>query len=251
VTTFVWAHGLTSSMESEDESGHFGWLAPGALPGVDLIRYDARGHGTSPGTLDSEHYRWDRLAEDMLIEADAAGAEQFVAGGASMGCATTLFAALAAPERVTALVMVIPPTAWETRAGQADLYKGGADFVERKGVDEFIDRMRLQPPAPLFAAEPPETREVSLRSIASMDPSSLPSVLRGAAESDLPQPQELARITVPALILAWDRDPGHPLSTARELDRVLPDSELHIATSVDDLPSWTGLVREFLVRQAP
>jgi pimeloyl-ACP methyl ester carboxylesterase len=146
---------------------------------------------------------------------------------------------------------VIPPTAWATRAGQAELYRGGADFVERKGVDEFIDRMRLQPPAPLFAAEPPEGLEVSLRSIASMDPSSLPSVLRGAADSDLPRPQELSRITAPALILAWDRDPGHPLSTAQQLRQALPNSDLHIAGSIDDLPSWTGLVREFLVRQAP
>jgi 3-oxoadipate enol-lactonase len=251
VTTFVWAHGLTSSMESEDESGQFGWLAPGALPSIDVVRYDARGHGTSQGTLDPDHYRWDRLADDMLVEADAAGAERFVAGGASMGCATALFAALAAPDRVCALVLVIPPTAWASRAGQADLYRGGADFVDRKGVEEFIDRMRLQPPAPLFAAEPPETREVSLRSIASMDPSSLPAVLRGAADSDLPKPQDLSGITMPALILAWDRDPGHPLATAEELDRVLPASELHIAASVEDLPSWTGLVREFLVRQAP
>jgi pimeloyl-ACP methyl ester carboxylesterase len=251
MTTFVWAHGLTSSMESEDESGHFGWLAPGALPGVDVVRYDARGHGTSPGSTNDDDYRWDHLADDLLVEADAAGAEQFVAGGASMGCATALYSAVIAPERVTGLVLVIPPTAWETRAAQADLYKGGADFVVRRGVDEFIDRMRLQPPAPLFAAEPPETREAGFRSLASMDPASLPHVLRGAAESDLPEPAQLRDIKVPALILAWDRDPGHPLSTAQELHRLLPSSELHVATSVSDLPSWTGLVAEFLVRQAP
>ncbi len=52
----------------------------------------------------------------MCLEAKGKGAQKFVAGGSSMGCATSIYAALLAPERMKALVLVIPPTAWETRA---------------------------------------------------------------------------------------------------------------------------------------
>jgi hypothetical protein len=42
-------------------------------------------------------------------------------------------------------------------------------------------------------------------------------VLRGAGASDLPPPQVIEKLEMPVLILAWDTDPGHPLSTAEDL----------------------------------
>ena len=110
---FLWAHGLTSSIAAERDGGLFQWE-----DGVELVRYDARGHGRSPAGSSSADYEWPSLAEDFLAVADSVGFDSMVAGGASMGCATVLYAALAAPSRVDALVLAIPPTAWETRAAQ-------------------------------------------------------------------------------------------------------------------------------------
>jgi pimeloyl-ACP methyl ester carboxylesterase len=71
-------------------------------------------------------------------------------------------------------------------------------------------------------------------------------VLRGAAASDLPAPDELATIAQPALVLAWDGDEGHPLSTAERLAALLPRAELHVATHLRDVLGWPTQVAAFL-----
>jgi hypothetical protein len=40
------------------------------------------------------------------------------------------------------------------------------------------------------------------------------------------------------MVPAWTNDPAHPVSTGEELSRLLPDSEFHVADSVDDLHRW-------------
>ena len=240
-TPVVWGHGLTSSRAHEDDLGLFDWSGLAAV--ARLVRYDARGHGESTGTPDSAGYRWDALAGDMLAVADAVGADRFVAGGASMGCATALHATVTAPDRVEGLVLVIPPTAWATRRAQASLYEGGAMVVETEGLATLLDLLDARPQPALFAEELPEVAAVTRRHAERLDPALLPSVLRGAAASDLPEPDELAAIRAPALILAWDGDAGHPVSTATRLAEVLPRAALHVASTVAELRRWPELVR--------
>ena len=94
---FLWGHGLTSSMASEDSTGVFGWRD--ALgDGWRVVRYDARGHGASSATSDEADYAWPNLALDSLALLDALGLDRVVLGGASMGAATALHAAVLAPE---------------------------------------------------------------------------------------------------------------------------------------------------------
>src|SRR5688572_22689200 len=83
----LWAHGLTSSIAAERDAGVFGWEE---IPGLDVIRYDARSHGRSGTGSTPEEHEWANLAVDYLAVADDQRAESFVAGGASMGCATVL-----------------------------------------------------------------------------------------------------------------------------------------------------------------
>src|SRR5574341_451378 len=94
-TPFIWAHGLMSSIEAEDTLGWFQW---NNFPrNIKLVRYDARGHGKSQPSYNPEDYHWKNLGKDMLAVADAIGVKQFIAGGDSMGCATTIYAALQSP----------------------------------------------------------------------------------------------------------------------------------------------------------
>ncbi len=237
---FLWAHGLTSSIAGERDAGIFHWEE---IPGVDVIRYDARGHGKSPAGATPEDHEWARLAEDFLAVADDQEAQSFVAGGASMGCATVLHAALREPDRVHAMVLAIPPTAWETRAGQAETYLGGVGFLEAKGLDAFIEASRAMPAQPPWAAD---RREIRYQHLATMDPAALALALRGAAQSNLPPRDEVATITAPTMILAWDDDPGHPVSTAESLHELLGGSQLLVARSTDDVTAWPAQVAEFL-----
>jgi pimeloyl-ACP methyl ester carboxylesterase len=74
----------------------------------------------------------------------------------------------------------------------------------------------------------------------------LPSVLRGAAASDLPDPEAVRAVTAPTLLLAWETDPGHPVSTAERLAELLPHAELHVARQLADLGGWTDKLEAFL-----
>lgn len=240
--TVVWGHGLTSSRRAEADSPLAGIVAD-VPEGWRVVRYDARGHGESPKPHDVDAYRWDRLADDMLAVADAAGADRFVAAGASMGCATSLFAALAAPERISGLILVIAPTAWETRADQQDKYETMAAIVETSGLDRLIAAAAMQEPSTFFGEE---GHERSMANMAAMDPEVFPFVMRGAGASDLPDPDDLRRITAPTLLLSWTDDDGHPVPTAERLVELLPTPELEIARSPAEVAQWPVSVQRFL-----
>ena len=240
-TPFVWGHGLTSSMAAEDDMGVFGWSS---LEGVRLVRYDAPSHGRSPLGDTAEAHRWDRLAADMLRVADQAGFDSFVAGGASMGAATALHAAVQEPDRVDGLVLVIPPTAWETRAAQAGVYRMAFQIVEDGGIDALLDLERQMPGQGPLAD--PAIREAAYRNLQDMAARGLMRAFEGAAQSDLPTREDIAELRQPTLILAWTDDPGHPLSTANELLQLLPHADLHVAESPEAVKAdWPAVLQSF------
>ncbi len=236
---FVWAHGLTSSRANENAGGLFDWT-PVTDQGHQVIRYDARGHGQTGGPLDPEAYHWPRLAVDLLELLEELGIERTSAGGASMGCATLLYAVIQAPERFDRLVLVIPPTAWETRAAQAEQYEGSARYVEKAGKAAWLEVASEAPRAAIFADLPP------FPATADIPEDLLPFVLRGAAASDLPAPSDIAAITQPTLVLAWAGDPGHPVSTAERIVELLPDAELQVAANIGHVLGWPAQVATFL-----
>jgi 3-oxoadipate enol-lactonase len=229
----VQLHGLTSSRQRDRlldlDLGR-------GLSGTRLLRYDARGHGRSTGRTVPEDYRWPTLADDLLSLLDTWFPGEPVHGvGPSMGTGTLLHAVVRSPERFAGLTLVIPPTAWSTRAAKADDYRLAAKVVEDEGMAAFVEAGRLAPRPPATVLTPdntlPDVRE-----------SLLPSLLRGAALSDLPPAEQLAGIDVPVTILAWTEDPSHPVSTAEELAGLLPHSRLEVARTPEDLATWPGIL---------
>ena len=160
-----------------------------------------------------------------------------------MGAATSLFAAVRAPERVRALVLVIPPTAWETRAAQGSMYQQSAAVAEEQGLPGLVALAREMPPTTFFGEE---GKARSLTNLAAMDATAYPHVMRGAAGSDLPGPAGIAAIRCPALVLAWSDDPGHPVSTAERLSDLLPQGRLAVAGSPQEVAGWPARIAEFL-----
>ena len=236
---FMWAHGLTSSRSNEDAGGIFD-RTPVTQRGRQVVRYDARGHGQTGGPTDAAAYHWSQLAVDLLVLLDDLDIGCTSAGGASMGCATLLHAALQAPERFDRLVLVIPPTAWDTRAGQAEQYEASARYIETAGKAAWLAVASEAPRAAIFADLPP------FPSTADIPEELLPFVLRGAAASDLPAPGDISMITQPTLVLAWAGDPGHPVSTAERLVELLPDAELRVAAKIGHVLGWPEQVAAFL-----
>ena len=241
--TLVWGHGLTSSRSAEDEGALVDW--PTTRERLDVVRYDARGHGESGFSDDLASYGWADLAADQLAVSDALGIDRYVSGGASMGAATALHAAVSAPDRIAGLVLMIPPTAWETRAAQVDMYETMASIIETRGVEVLIAAGADTPPPDPFVGDEVRRaqRDAAMRAA---DPVRLAGVLRGAGHADFPPRDAVAAIAVPTLILAWTGDPGHPVSTADELSALIPDTTSHIAATADEVSRWGALIADFV-----
>ena len=233
-------HGLTSSRAAEDATGYFGWSAV-AAGGRTLVRYDARGHGRSTGRAEPADWAWTALADDLLALLDAVSPGAPVdAIGVSMGVGTILTAAVRAPGRFRRLALVIPPTAWGTRAAQAEMYGASARFVEERGLAAFVRGAAAMPVLPILTEggwepTPPDVAEALL-----------PTVLRGAATADLPAPEDVAALRHETLLLPWTDDPGHPVSTSQRLAELLPHAELEVTTSAEQLRAVGARVAAFL-----
>lgn len=246
---FVWGHGLTSSRSGEDAFPLVRWDDVQAV--ADVVRYDARGHGESTLTSDPDGYGWAALARDQLELCDAMEIDRAIVGGASMGAATALHAATMAPERVRALVLVIPPTGWETRAAQTDVYEQMAAVVEAAGVEPLIAASADVPPPDPFVGDGGSFKERRAATLRGTDPVRLAGVFRGAARADLPAREAIATITCPTLILAWSGDPGHPVSSAEQLNGLMERSMLHVASTSEQLNSWTDRIIDFVTEVGP
>ncbi|MBG6085520.1 alpha/beta fold hydrolase [Zhihengliuella flava] len=229
----VQLHGLTSSRRVDSlldlDLGR-------GLSGTRLLRYDARGHGTSTGRKVPQDYAWPQLADDLLQLLDAYFPGERVHGvGPSMGAATLLHAAVRDPQRFAGLTLLVPPTAWATRTAKSQDYRTAATLIEKRGVGTFVAASAAvaRPPATVGSpATEPDVPE-----------GLLPSVFRGAAVSDLPAAADIAQIHCPVTILAWIGDPAHPVSTAEALAQLLPHAVLHVARTPADVRGWPAMLR--------
>lgn len=230
----VQLHGLTSS---RDRDARLGLDLGRSLRGHRVLRYDARGHGRSTGTDAARDYRWASLAEDLLALLDHVAPGERVHGlGPSMGAGTLLHAAVSEPARFATLTLVVPPTAWATRAAQVERYLADAELIETQGLGVFVHRASTAPGPPALAHAPQTEPSVS--------EALLPTILRGAARTDLPDVEEVRQVSVPTLLLAWEDDDAHPVSTAVALAELMPGSRLVVAQTPYGVMAWPGLFAE-------
>ncbi|GAA3529738.1 hydrolase [Aeromicrobium flavum] len=236
----VQLHGLTSS-RSRDRVLDLD-LGRG-LSDTRLLRYDARGHGHSTGRAVPEDYTWPSLADDLLRLLDHWFPDEPVHGvGPSMGTGTLLHAAVREPERFSGFTLLLPPTAWATRTAQAGEYRQMADLVESGGLHQILEAARVAPQPPAAVGRPDTVPHVRQEL--------LPALLRGAALSDLPAPEDVARLDQPTTILAWVGDPAHPVSTAEALVELMPHASLQVAQTPDDVDRWPTILAADIARYA-
>jgi 3-oxoadipate enol-lactonase len=223
----VWGHSLVGNRRVDDRSGLFDWDRIGEHATV--VRYDARGHGKSEGSDDPRYYRWQQLARDML---DVAGSAASAVG------------AVQNPDRVAGLILTLPPTAWDTRPRQAGIYRRMSWISGLLGATPYRLLGRL--PAPVSDDGRSRLALYTIKSLGRANPRYVQATLRGAAQSDLPDTAALQELQVPTLILAWEDDTAHPVSTAEALAESLPQVHaLHVA-SPHESPGWTEAICDFV-----
>lgn len=194
-----YAHGLFISRRMERWLRLVDWTP--VRRGRRFLEYDARGHGLAGGRLVSADYVWSNLGRDLLALVDTLSPGDpidFI--GASMGTGTLLWSAVSAPHRFKRLVLTLPSTAWQTRPAQAAQYRELAAVAEAEGKDAVIARLTGDSPPPVLAerfaelADSPEAPPSTLPDISS---ELLPWVLRGAADSDYPDPEAVSALAQP------------------------------------------------------
>jgi pimeloyl-ACP methyl ester carboxylesterase len=243
---FVWGHSLMGSMQVEDLAGLWDW---GRIERyAEVVRYDARGHGNSDGSYDPLDYRWDAMASDMLAVGEsiaaARGFSRYLLGGISMGAATALQAATQRPEAVAGLVLVLPPTAWATRARQSAIYRRMAWVSGWFGAAPY--RLLDLLPIPMREDGRNQLALHTMKGLAKANPLHVQAALGGAALSDMPDQDVLQYLRVPTLILAWEDDTAHPVSTATELADLLPDVRDLVICHPGNIDDWESALATFV-----
>jgi len=204
------------------------------------------------GLLDRERYR--PLALDLPGHGEAADAprpisfagcvqyvlaaspERFTLCGYSLGGRVALHIALAAPERVSRLVLVGTNPGIEADAQRAVRRRSDralADDLEHKPYEEFIERWRTQP---LFADDPPAVGALARADQRRNRPDALAAVMRGLGVAEMqPLWDRLPELSMPVTVLVGERD-GKFRALGRRLVQLLQQGELVVVPGGHGLP---------------
>jgi 2-succinyl-6-hydroxy-2,4-cyclohexadiene-1-carboxylate synthase len=202
------------------------------------LALDLPGHGDaaeqdSPITFDS-----------CVASVLAQSPQRFALCGYSLGGRVALHVALAAPERVTRLVLVSTSAGIEDADERAERRAGDlrlADELESIPFEQFIDRWRTQP---LFADEPPEAGALAREDQRRNRPHALAAVLRGIGTGEMtPLWNRLGELTMPVTVVAGERDEKFR-ELGEQMASLIPAAELVV------IPGGHGLALESPVELA-
>jgi 2-succinyl-6-hydroxy-2,4-cyclohexadiene-1-carboxylate synthase len=156
--------------------------------------------------------------------------------GYSLGGRVALHVALAAPMRLTRLVLVSTTAGIERPAERASRREADARLaleLERDPYEQFIERWSAQP---LFAGDPPAVGERARREARRNRPAGLAAALRGIGAGEMePLWGRLGLLRMPVTLLAGERDERY-VALARRMRERLPRAELRILPGGHRLP---------------
>lgn len=245
-------HGFTGSAATWEP------LLPALQARFHTVAPDLIGHGRSDAPADPARYAMDRCVADLVALLDALDIARAAVLGYSMGGRTALHLALAAPERVSALVLegaspgIADPA---ERAARVASDAALADRIEREGLHAFVDAWER---LPLFASQqrlPEETRARLRAQRLSHTPRGLANSLRGMGAGAMPPVHDrLSEIAVPVLLIAGELD-GKYVEISRAMAGTLPQARITIIPDAGHAPhleqpeAFTQAVLRFLVEQ--
>jgi 2-succinyl-6-hydroxy-2,4-cyclohexadiene-1-carboxylate synthase len=209
----------------------------GVVAALDPVRYlplaiDLPGHGAA---ADAER---PITFEGCVAHVLARAPERFALCGYSLGGRVALHVALAAPERVSRLVLVSCSAGIEDPDEHAKRRRSDealARELELAPFEDFIERWRTQP---LFAQDPPEVGRLAREDQRRNRPEALAAVLRGIGTGKMePLWDRLRELSIPATVIVGDRDTKF-VQLGRRMVARLPEAALEI------IPGGHGVLLE-------
>lgn len=183
---------------------HRAWS--GVAAALDHKRYrplalDLPGHGEAAGA--KRPITFQGCVESVLAQAP----ERFALCGYSLGGRVALHVALAAPARVSRLILVSCSPGIEDpveRARRRESDRRLADDLETIPFEQFIERWRTQP---LFAGEPPHVGLQARADQRRNRPEALAAAMRGIGPGEMePLWSRLAGLQMPVTLIVGERD---------------------------------------------
>ena len=202
---------------------------PALLAHFRVLRYDTRGHGQSQVT--PGEYSIAQLGADAVALLDHLGIGRVSFCGLSMGGMTGMWLAANRPERIDRLVLantgakVGDPSIWAARFDA--VRKGGMAAITPSVIDRWFTS-RYQQLAP---AEADKVRAMLLGTT----PDGY--IANGAAVRDMDQREDLARITVPTLVIGGTHDGSTPPELGRAVAQAI-DGARYVELDAAHFSNW-------------
>ncbi len=202
-------------------------LAPAlAADGHRVVTLDMIGHGASEQPLDMAAHSMTQYGHDVIALLDHLGVGQAVVGGTSLGANVALEAAVAAPERVRALVLEMPVLEHGIVAAAAFFVPLALALrVSKRGMG-LLAAVTRRLPRSHFLVD-------MMIDFVRRDPAASLAVLDGLTFGRIAPPAAARRtLTQPALVVGHSSDLIHPFSDAEATARELPAARLLKARAI-------------------
>jgi len=212
----IFAHGLAGSIRTTRPFGS------GVAGSRTFLQFRGGGDGVGPLTP----WTYAALADELTAVADQVGATQAL--GVSMGAGALCSLLGSAPLRFGRLVFVMPAVLDRTRAdGALDRLEAMAQCSDDLDV-EGLTLLLLQAEPALVRTRPAVQHWCRSQALA-MVGTAVSTALRALPTAvPLTDRAVLAAVTAPALVIAQEGDPAHPVWVAEELAASLPDARLEV-----------------------
>lgn len=192
-----------------------------------VIAIDALGHGLSDAPNDPTRYDMSYVIADFLTILDKLGIEKTALLGYSMGGRMALAIALAAPKRITHLVLESASPGLSDAAERrvrTESDNALADRIERDGIEAFVDYWEKLPLWQSQAQLPEEVRASQRATRLKNNPRSLVNSLRGLGTGVQPSFWDiLDKLTMPTLLITGELDPKF-CTIARHMQEAIPNA---------------------------
>lgn len=214
---------------------------------------DARGHGESQKFEHVADYTYARKGEDLLLWLDSLGIEAAVWGGASMGGALSLWAAVHAPKRVRAVISVSGPP-YAPPESDVRWWKQHRALVEAGRFDEYFDaniRLRLGEEALERLKSKPERYAETIARLRNHSIASFLALL-DETYSRVDWLEDCRKIRCPVLVIGGTEDHFPSVEQSRRIAGAIPGARLHVVEGGSHFPNRTHraevqrVIRDFL-----